>query len=220
MLSMFLNYHVAQKVLKLLVLHSLCLGASAQEHTGTESKNTISLYMGQGADHNLLNLLGNIITGSVDWDKSYFVAASYGRTIGRYQDAMPSLTDSVMGSIIQGYEIVALKHHGLQDNLELGVAYTLKSPYWTLGAVQLQAGTGLGLSHAFSRPSYEDGPFDDPDRRYQTQLMLLFDLRMRLKEYPRWSIFARVQHRSGAYGVIAPQNVGSNFLAAGFSYGF
>lgn len=204
--------------IQVLLLLAVSFSAGAQQPESYEASNVLNLYTGQGVDHNLSNLPGSILTADINWDQSYFVGISYGKATGRYQDAFPVLADNALGSIVQGYEVVLLKHHGLQDNVEFGAAYTLKSPYWTLGAVQLQAGTGIGLSHAFSRPNYEDGPFDDPDRRYQTQLMLLFELRMRMLEHKQWSVFGRVQHRSGAYGLVAPQNVGSNFLALGIGY--
>lgn len=79
-------------------------------------------------------------------------------------------------------------------------------------------GGGIGLSHAFGTPSYEDGPRDDPARRYHTQLLILVNMEWKLSTATNWSLLMRVHHRSGAYGLIAPPKVGSNFLAIGLRY--
>jgi hypothetical protein len=182
--------------------------------------HSIGLYTGQGADHNLHELPGRILRADIQWDQSFFTGISYQQRVNQFADIFPVLDNTAIGSMQQGYEVVLLKHHGLQDNLELGAAYTLRTADAKWGPVGMNAGFGIGLSHAFGEPSYEDGPFNNPDRHYRTQLLLLFDAGMRLNAYPAWSLVARVHHRSGAYGVIAPRNVGSNFLAVGLMYGF
>ena len=108
----------------------------------------------------------------------------------------------------------------MQDNAEVGAAYTLHTPDLELGAAGVNFATGVGLSYALGTPSYEDGPLNDPARRYRLQLLLLFDLEWKLHGYGDWSLVTRVHHRSGVYGLIAPSHVGSNFLALGIRYKF
>ncbi len=180
----------------------------------------MTLTAGRGVDHNLKDLPGNIITADINWDDTYFNGFSLEKDFGSFGSRFNGLADNPFGQMRQGLELVVSQHRGLQDNFELGLAYKLKSPSWRLAGVRTELDFGIGLSHAFSEPTYEDGPFDDPDERYQTQLLLLFDNRWRLAAHPQYSLLFRLQHRSGAYGVIAPRNVGSNFLVLGLSYDF
>lgn len=175
---------------------------------------SLTILHGHGADHNLRELPARIITGNINLDDSYFSGISFERNLGLLvvnNDVMP---------IRHGIEFIAIKHRGLQDNAEIGLAYKLKSPVWTLAKIETEFDFGMGFSHASSDPSYEDGPLDDPTARYKTQLLMLFDSRWRLKANPRYSLLLRVHHRSGAYGAIAPRNVGSNFLSVGLGYDF
>jgi hypothetical protein len=180
----------------------------------------MTLLTGQGVDHNLKELPIKLITADIDWDNSYFSGFSLEKDYGSFASRFKAMEGSPVGTVQQGLEVVALKHHGLQDNYEIGLAYKLKSPSWNIANLKTELGLGIGLSQALSEPSYEDGPMDNPNERYRTQLLLILDSRWRLKTFPRYSVLLRVHHRSGAYGLIAPQNVGSNFLTFGVGYDF
>lgn len=182
--------------------------------------DSVMIYTAQGADHNLPELPRIIINGDLDWEPSYFTAISLSKTRGTLGGSFAFLSDTPLKNIQHGYEIVFAQHHGLQDNAELGAAFVMRTPDWNLGPVAVNAGSGVGLSHAFGTPSYEDGPFSNPDKRYRTQLLVLFDLTWKLRKFEHFSVVTRVHHRSGAYGLIAPRNVGSNFLALGVRYEF
>jgi hypothetical protein len=188
--------------------------------TAKESNITITFVLAQGVDHNLKEIPVEIITADVDWDNTHFSGLSLDRNFGSFASRFDELQENPFGQISQGVELVAVKHRGLQENVELGLAYKLNTPVWHIARVEGEAALGLGLSHAFSEPTYEDGPIDNPDELYRTQLLILFDTRWRLSAYPRYSILFRVHHRSGAYGLIAPRNVGSNFLTLGLGYDF
>ena len=206
--------------LSLLLLEFSAASDLQAADTPSESSLTLTFVSAQGVDHNLKEIPIEIITADVDWDNTHFSGLSLDRNFGSFASRFDQLQDNPLGQISQGVELVALKHRGLQQNVELGLAYKLNTPTWRVAWLEGEAALGLGLSHAFSEPSYEDGPLDNPDKRYRTQLLVLFDTRWRLSAYPRYSILFRVHHRSGAYGVIAPRNVGSNFLALGLGYDF
>ena len=178
------------------------------------------LYGARAAKHNLPELPGAIARGDLQWQPSYFTALALRRTFGALGGAGNSLQGGPLAGIEPGLEIVLAGHRGLQHNGELGVAGTLRAAPWALGAVNLAPGAGIGLSHAFGTPSYEDGPVSQPSRRYPTQLLLLFDVEWSLRQWPGLSLVTRVHHRSGAYGLIAPRHVGSNFLALGLRCDF
>lgn len=161
-----------------------------------------------------------MLTGHVDWDKSYFASVGLIKDLGTLEQRASFTSGTWLGPVKQGVEVVLTKHHGLQSNSEIGAAYKLTTPDLSIGPLQMNFGTGLGISHAFGSPTYEDGPKDDPERRYRTQLLILLDIEWRMRNLENLSIDTRVHHRSGAYGLIAPRNVGSNFLAVGMRYTF
>jgi hypothetical protein len=49
---------------------------------------------------------------------------------------------------------------------------------------------------------------------------MLFDMAWKIRTGKHFSLVTRVHHRSGAYGLIAPPRVGSNFLALGVNLDF
>ncbi len=199
-----------------------CQAALAQTDNkpSTDVFDSVLVYTAQGADHNLPGLPKAILRGDIKWELSYFNAVALGKTRGTLGGSFAALEGSPVSDVRHGYELILAKHHGLQSHVELGGAYTLRSPDLNLGPLAVNAATGVGLSHAFGTPSYEDGPFDNPTRRYKTQLLILFEAEWKLRYFEHLCIVTRVHHRSGAYGLIAPRNVGSNFLAVGVRYSF
>lgn len=194
--------------------------AKAENVSDSAFFDSIMVYTAQGADHNLPELPRVIINQDLDWEPSYFTAIAFSKTRGTFGDSFEFLDNSPFKNIEHGYEIIYAQHHGRQRNAELGVALMLRTPDLNLGPVAVNFASGAGLSHAFGTPSYEDGSFDNPDKRYRTQLLVLFDLTWKLRKFENFSIVTRVHHRSGAYGLIAPRNVGSNFIALGVRYDF
>ena len=182
--------------------------------------DSVGLYAGQGVDLNLRELPGAVLRGELKRESSYFVGLGLGKVRGTLGGSIEALRGTFVENIRHGYEIVLVQHHGLQDNFELGAAYLLRSPDLALARLRVNVAGGAGLSHAFGTPSYEDGPADDPGRRYPTQLLLLLEAEWGWDSLPQVALVTRVHHRSGAYGTIAPSHVGSNFVAAGLRYRF
>lgn len=182
--------------------------------------DSVAVYAGQGADHNLRELPGRILTGDLDWDSTYFAAMGFGKIRGTLGQSIESFRDTPFESFRHGYETVLVKHFGLQSNAEVGAAYMLKTADLQLGGVGVNFGAGAGLSYALGYPGYEDGPANDPARRYRLQLLALFDLEWHMIGSDNLSVITRVHHRSGVYGLIAPRHVGSNFLAIGVRHKF
>ena len=186
--------------------------AMAEDSSG---ERFIELAIGHGADHNLQELPGEIVAGSINWDATHYVGIYSGKQFSSLGNTFPFLANTLLSGVQQGYTLSVLKHSGLQDNLEAAAAYTLTTPALRLGPIATNLSVGAGFSYAFSRPSYEDGPIGTPDRRYRGQFCLLIENEWRLRQHEQWRLVFRVHHRSGVYGVIAPRNVGSNFLGLG-----
>lgn len=182
--------------------------------------DSVGLYAGQGVDLNLRELPGAVLRGDLQRESSYFVGLGLGKVRGTLGGSVEALRGTFVENIRHGYEVVFVQHHGLQDNFELGAAYQLRSPDLALAHLRVNVAGGVGLSHAFGTPSYEDGPADDPSRRYPTQLLILVEAEWSWDSLPQVALVTRVHHRSGAYGTIAPSGVGSNFVAAGLRYRF
>jgi hypothetical protein len=195
-------------------------GALAVDAPASAPFDDITMYGAQGVNHNLLQLPGKILTGNLDWDRTYYVGVAAGRHVGRLGDTFPLFRDTVLHSLSQGIELVAIQHHGLQSNGEIGATYTLRTPDASLGPVYANVAAGTGLSYALGTPNYEDGPVDNPGRRYRLQFLATFETEWKLRALDHWSLVAQIHHRCGVYGLIAPRNVGSNFLAAGLRHQF
>ena len=201
-------------------------GTWGDDTLGTDTLRTdkmfdsVSIYEGQGVNHNLKELPGKIITGHLQWDKSYFTALGFNKVRGTLGQSFAYLQNTPFASYQHGYEMVLLQHHGLQNNGEIGASCTLRTPDLQIGNLGINFMAGGGLSYALGTPSYEDGSRLDPGRRYRLQFLGLFELEWHLRKFANLSLITRVHHRSGVYGLIAPQHVGSNFLALGIRYQF
>lgn len=163
---------------------------------------------------------GAVLRGDIEWEKSYFTSVGLIKQMGTLEQSASFLGGTLLAPVKQGVELILTQHHGLQSNSEIGAAYKLSTPNLGIGPVQVNFSTGVGLSYALGTPTYEDGPKDDPEQHYRTQLLILLDLEWKIRNIENFSIVTRVHHRSGAYGLIAPRNVGSNFLAVGVRYSF
>jgi hypothetical protein len=206
----------------LLILIQGLNAASVQADTLTADRmfDSVSVYAGQGVNHNLKEIPGRIASDSLDWDKTYFTALGLGKIRGTLGQSLESLQSTPLAAIQHGYEMVLVQHRGLQCDTELGAAYMLRTPDLQMGALGVNFGAGAGLSYALGTPSYEDGSTIDPGRHYRLQFLGLFELEWRMREFDNLSVISRVHHRSGVYGLIAPSHVGSNFLALGVRYKF
>jgi hypothetical protein len=179
-----------------------------------------TIYHGQGVDTDLLEFPAKLLHGELPREDSHFDG------VGLYiATPTPQLIERGgarlgLENLTTGVELIAVKHRGLQHNYETDVAYLLGLPPVSLGALRIKFSAGMGLSYAFGRPSYEDGPEDDPDRRYRFQSYNAYEFAWSLADYPDVAFVTRVHHRSGIYGLIAPRHVGSNFFTLGLRVQF
>jgi hypothetical protein len=200
------------------VLLSTASHAYAESNSKMHYFDSVALFAGQGVHHNLQDMPKRIVAGNLDWGNSYLNEIGFRRNLEVSQSGMPIFRDTPLSKISHGYELLLAQHHGLQDNVEIGMAYALKTPDLWLGSMGTNFSSGVGLSYAFGTPNFEDGATSDPQKRYHLQMLLLLDLEWKLKEISDWSLVTRLHHRSGVYGLIAPRHVGSNFLAVSIRY--
>lgn len=192
--------------------------AFASESAAVPLASAVSLYQGQGVDSNLREVLPDLFTGDLRFEDTSFTAVGLYRPLGTPR-FLQSVFDFVsLSETGTGLELIAAKHYGLQYNWEIDAAYLVRFPRLRVAGLSVRFGVGFGFSYALGLPSYEDGPKDDPDRRYRFQNYDTFELEWGLEAVRRVSLVTRIHHRSGMYGLIAPQRVGSNFLALGLRY--
>lgn len=84
----------------------------------------------------------------------------------------------------------------------------------------MRVGAGMGPSLALGRPAAEDGPSEGSPRRSRLQVYIGLEVEARMADRPDTGLVLRVHHRSGAYGLVAPNNVGGNFIVLGLRHGF
>ncbi len=202
----------------LVVFHTT--SALAQNSTPASAVNSVTFYNGQGTDSNLREIPANLIGGNLKSEKTYFTGFGFNRQVGRLSESFSALGDNVLGKLQHGYVLKGVVHRGQQSNAEVGVGYFLKTSDGEIGDLRVNFSAATGLSYALGDPTYEDGAANEPDKRYNLQLLMLYEVEMRHRAYNNISLVAGVHHRSGAYGLIAPKKVGSNFFNIGIRYHF
>lgn len=182
-------------------------------------EDQLTVYHGQGVDSNLRELPKQILTVDLPYESSYFEGIGYSHYL-----PIPAWLDSGLSflhldEVSSALEVLGVQHRGLQNHFELAAAYMLRTEESHLGPFRFRVGAGIGLSYAFGRPDYEDGPLEgDLSRRYRLQSHEAIEIEMGTINTKNVSLVGRVHHRSGLYGLIAPKNVGSNFMTIGLRF--
>ncbi len=219
------QHGVAGKLVRLLLLIFLTLLAAALFASASHAADDghyplLTFYLARGADPDFFNILPELIRGEAMMDDTYLYALGYFHpltTPGGLQRVFDFLR---VPNTRTGIEGVVGKHNGLQHNWEVGATWQLRFAPWRLAMVRVRPAVGIGLSYAIGDPAYEDGPEDDPEKRYHLLNFNIYELEWGLQKAPAVSLVTRLHHRSGIWGVIAPPLVGSNFLAVGLRYRF
>ena len=188
-------------LLSILLINSLVANAKS-----------VTVFTAQGGDFNLLEFIPKVVSSDLKMDPSYFVGINYAD-----QANIPILTKYLSDKGLKTeVELQLSKHHGMQDNYEAHSAILARSKNFnTIDFINTNFAFGIGISHAMGTPWYEDTESGSIDgKRYKTQNYLAFEMEMATQR-SSWSIPIRLHHRSGMYGLIAPEKVGSNFIAVG-----
>ncbi|MDH4189218.1 MAG: hypothetical protein OEW21_03295 [Betaproteobacteria bacterium] len=189
--------------------------AGGPSRAADEPRAMLSLYAGQGVDANLPDMPGKWLRGALRYDPSYFAAIGWHAAtdppswLAAFGDALGA------SQVATGWEVIGVKHHGLQENGELDLAWLIRVPPAVWGALRMRFGFGIGASYALGTPRYEDGPRFAPARRYRLQQYNAYELDWSVGDHSAWSVVTRIHHRSGVFGLVAPPRVGSNFVTLG-----
>ena len=181
--------------------------------TSTLFCNTIDIYRGNIIDSDLLNIV-SFQNSKKDIDKTVNMIS-----IGYYHDL--TNIDFLFNKNIIVQAGVNGSVHNVSTNTYEGnvmIKFVLEKVIDNFYNFNLNLGFAEGLSYTTGNIDYEDGSTNSPDDKYHFQNYLQFDVNIDNNLYPDYSIFFRIHHRSGVYGIIAPPKVGSNFVGLGLSY--
>ena len=105
-------------------------------------------------------------------------------------------------------------HSGLQHHAETTLALAWRSPEMALpGPVRMNLAVAEGVSYALARPAHEGVVNGLRPRKFLNYLA--FEAEFTHAALPDLALVPRVHHRSGIFGVIAPQRSGSDFIGLG-----
>jgi hypothetical protein len=148
------------------------------------------------------SVIEEALLGSYEFADSRFIAVSVGRDIVRLGD---------IGRL--AVEATAAQHWGLSDHAEFGVAAIARWDrfFWD-PVLDTSVAIGEGLSYATQVPALEVQKNGTSARLLN---LLIFEVAAR--PFDSWpvAVFARIHHRSGAWGTYSGVADGSNFLGFG-----
>ena len=172
------------------------------QHANAQSKWYLILYGGQITD----GTLGETLCGAVGLENSYFTTLAVARELKRFDDWV---SVEVEGQVVQ--------HFGIQDHEEFNLALVVRwLPFPWDCYLDTSFALGDGLSYATDIPEIESERHDEVSTRFLNYLMFEFDFK--LPQFPRWSLIARLHHRSGIYGLFDGVDGASNAVCLGVKY--
>ncbi len=138
---------------------------------------------------------------------SYLYVVTVGKELYAYKDYLVVEAEGQLG-----------KHFGFQDHFEgnaLFVIRWLRFPWDNI--IDTSFAVGNGISYATDDPKIEVERLGNTSS-FLYYLMVEFAFKM--PNEPSWSVFTRIHHRSGIFGLIDDVYGGSNALAIGLRYSF
>lgn len=179
----------------------------------------VGVYSGQWADTRLPYLPYNIATGRLSFSESYLSSVVVSRHLITRDFFIPGTTIGASDLRIE-LEGTASIHRGFQTHQEATVGVMLRTRDFGLGSVgDVNFGWANGFSYAFSPPSYEYGRnLVRGQDTVQFQYFMAFEAEYAHRSWERMSLFARLHHRSGVYGLISPSKTGSNIIGLGVRF--
>ena len=177
---------------------------------------SVALYGAAWTDIRFTSIPTDLAQGRGRFENTQIVGLVVNRHLADVSAGMP-FTRRRLEGISWEAEGQLIKHFGLEDNWEVTGAIVARTGEFALPFHQsLNLAWGNGLSYALEPPIYERGPthtrgIDPPQLLWHMSL----EADVTPAASPNVSVFFRVHHRSGVYGLIAPRGTGSNFIGLG-----
>ncbi|MGY6553886.1 MAG: hypothetical protein ACXIUM_05120 [Wenzhouxiangella sp.] len=161
----------------------------------------LAVYGGQAAEERMLDILTGFDTGFRD---AYLVALAPGMIVSEHRRWRQELEGQVV------------KHFGDQGHWEFNAAWLARWMRFPRdGVVDTRAALGLGLSWASEIPPIEPRAKEDEGESARFLGYVALELEFAPPGGSDWSGFARLHHRSDAFGLFHDQRGGSNFITLG-----
>jgi hypothetical protein len=184
------------------LLTALMLLAGSYSQATAGGDRHVSLFGGRACYDTLRDVLAD--TEYVD---SYISALIVGKDLTEYKHYLR----------LEG-EGQIVKHWGLQDHFEFNALLVLRWQAFPWDRyLDTSFAIGEGLSYATNDPEIE---VEKHDRTSRLLNYLMFELAVVVPQHPQWTLFGRVHHRSGVFGLFDGMNGGSNVVGAGIRYTF
>lgn len=163
----------------------------------------ISLYVGRATDKDFQKLAVFEYGKYID---SKIIVVSLGKEIYDHKDLFNLEIEGQVG-----------KHWEYQHHWEMNVVLSVRwNKFPWDDYLDTSFAMGDGFSYAFADPEIE---VDDMGRTSKLLNYLLLEWSFSVFE-PHWSVFSRIHHRSGIYGLINNVSGGSNMVTGGIRYSF
>lgn len=181
---------------------ALVLLICSHSHALAMDNSFVSLYGGRACYDDLANILSKR-----EYVDSYVAVLSVGKGLNSYKHYLR----------LEGEGQIA-KHWGKQDHFEVNALLGLRwLPFPWDRYLDTSFAAGAGLSYATDEPEIE---IEKNDRTRRLLGYLMFELGVAVPQQPNWTLFVRVHHRSGAFGLFDGVSGGSNVVGAGLRYSF
>ncbi len=202
-----------QKNMRLNKLKFTCL-LLALAFCSSSYADSLFVLTGESVNSNLIDLPAKSIKGNLEFEGHKLTGIGYQKDVAHPSFIANSLDYFGINYAKSSLELMAVQHYPQHSLLENIVAYHIKSRPFDWGWTKLTLGFSIGLSYVHGTPAFDDGSKDASNKKYRL-------LNYNAYEASFWNqkedsaVFFRIHHRSGMYGLIAPEGVGSNFLTLG-----
>jgi hypothetical protein len=176
----------------------------------------VGIYSGQWADTRLPYLPYNAATGRLTFSDSYLTSVIMSRHLLTRDLFIPYTSIGFSDARIE-FEGTASLHRGLQTHEEVTLGVMLRTRDYDLASFgTINFGWANGFSYALSSPAHEYGTnLVRGQDTVQFQYYMGFEAEYAHASWDRLSVFTRLHHRSGIYGIISPSRTGSNIIGLG-----
>ncbi len=176
--------------------------------------DSLFVLTGESVNSNLIDLPSKSLKGDLEFEGHKLTGIGYQKDVAHPNFIASSLDYFGITDAKSSLELMAVQHYPQHSLLENVVAYHIKSRPFDWSWTKLTLGFSVGLSYVYGTPAFDDGGKDASNKKYRL-------LNYNAYEASFWNqkedsaVFFRIHHRSGMYGLIAPEGVGSNFLTLG-----
>ena len=179
-------------------------------------RQSINIVQAFNIDNGLKYIIPDAIGGDIRYRDNALVSLSYTHYTHEY------LIRKGASSLQFGWEFIAAQHYGKGEVLETDALFFIKYARILPPCAKLNTDFtwGYGASYVWGNPYFDDDPYGREGEKYPLITYFMIDWDFYLKSTPDVHFFFRIHHRSGVYGLVAPVNVGTNFLGYGFRYFF